>query len=260
MIIRQLGFLILCFAVFPAAGNPLAGQQGGREFYELRIYRTFDFEKQQAVERYLEQALVPALKRQSIDRVGVFNRMDDDNDHSVYMLIPFPNLALFTGLNDKLAKDTEYQAAAKAHFDRPTKNPVFDRIESRLLRAFRSIPRMELPQETREGGPRIFELRIYESHTEKHAALKVEMFDEGETQLMRDVKLGPVFFGETLIGADVPNLVYMLSASDLEAHKKHWQSFLNSEGWNRMKKLDRYKGAVSKIKNYFLKPTSFSDL
>ena len=103
----------------------------------------------------------------------------------------------------------------------PKKKPAYSRINSRLMQAFKSIPVIEMPAETTARKPRMYEIRTYESHTMEMTALKVEMFDKGETQLMRDVKLGPVFFGETLIGDNVPNLTYMLSAADMDAHLEH---------------------------------------
>jgi len=231
-----------------------------QQYFELRIYRTYDFEKQKAVEKYLENALMPALKKQGIENIGVFNRMDDPNDHSVFVLITYPKIEMFTEQTDMLAKDEEYQAAAKEYSDRPLKDPNFVRIESRFMKAFAGMPTLEPPKQFADGKPRIFELRLYQSHTERHAAKKVEMFNKGEIQIMRDADMGPVFFGQTLIGADAPNLIYMLSADDEESHKKHWQAFLKHEDWKRMSKMEEYKDTVSKIENWFLKPVKFSRL
>ena len=86
------------------------------------------------------------------------------------------------------------------------------------------------------------------------------MFDKGEIQIMRDVKLAPVFYGATLIGSRVPNLTYMLSAPDMPAHEKHWDAFRNHPEWTRMKGLARYKGTVSKITNGFVVPTDYSQI
>lgn len=251
------GFVCICLAMMAANSFAQDAETTGQEYYELRIYKTFDFEKQKQVETYLQNALLPALGRQEIDRVGVFTRTDDENDHSVFVLIPFKTMEQFTELNSHLAADQVYQDAAKSYFDRKLKDPAFSRIESRFMKAFAAMPVIETPV---TGDGRIFELRLYESHTEHHAALKVDMFNSGETQVMRDTELGPVFFGETLIGPDVPNLVYMLSASDEEAHKSHWKAFLAHPEWKKMSKMEKYKDTVSKIKNWFLKPTSFSQL
>jgi len=128
------------------------------------------------------------------------------------------------------------------------------------MKAFAGMPEIELPAMTAEGQPRIFEARLYESHTEHHAALKVDMFNQGEIQIMRDTEMAPVFYGETLIGPRVPNLFYMLSATDDAAHKKHWKAFLAHPEWKRMKGLEKYKDTVSKIDNWFLRPLGFSQI
>lgn len=231
-----------------------------QQYYELRIYKIFDYEKQVVAEGYLETALLPALGRLGIDPVGVFTNLDDQNDHSIYMLIPFDSAEAFATHNAKLNEDKTYQTGAAIYFDRPKKDPVFERIESRFMRAFSGMPKMELPELSKEKKERIFELRLYESHTEDHARRKVKMFDEGEIQIMRDVNLGPVFYGSTLIGPDVPNLIYMLSSTDKETHKQHFKDFLKHPEWARIKVLKEYKDTVSKIKNWFLKPTRFSQI
>ena len=237
-----------------------ATQETEQEYYEFRTYEIFDFEKQEQVQDYLENALVPALNRMGLDRIGVFSRIDDENDHSVYMLIPFAEADLFASLNQMLADDAKYQTAAQPHFARELKDPAFARIKSRFMKAFAGMPVIELPAGTAENQPRIFELRLYESHTEHHAALKVDMFNSGETQVMKDVEMAPVFYGETLIGPRVPNLIYMLSAPDRAAHDKHWKAFLAHPEWKRMKELEKYKDTVSKIDIWFLRPLPFSQI
>jgi hypothetical protein len=106
----------------------------------------------------------------------------------------------------------------------------------------------------------LFELRTYESHNADKARLKVEMFNEGEIDIMRDVKLAPLFYGETLIGSDVPNLTYMLTAPDMNAHDEHWAGFRTHPDWLVMKALDKYKDTVSKINRWYLAPTAYSQL
>ena len=140
------------------------------------------------------------------------------------------------------------------------REPPYTRIESWFMRAFASIPVIELPAETKAGKDRIFELRVYESHNEDSARRKVDMFDSGETQIMRDTKLAPVFFGQTLIGNNVPNLTYMLSAPDMKAHREHWKAFGGHPDWKRMRVMPKYKDTVSRIYNYFFKPMKCSQI
>ncbi len=248
-----IGLACLCPSIINAQDGKV------REFYEVRIYKIFDYEKQEAMEAHLRDAYLPALNRAGIDRVGVFRAMKE-NDHSVFMLIPFTSASQFTNLNDTLNADAEYAAAEAAFSDQPLKDPVFTAKESWFLKSFAGIPEMELQDYSRNKTPdRIYELRLYQSHTADHARRKIKMFNEaGELDLMRDLKMAPVFFGESLAGPQVPNLIYMLSAENEAAHKAHWKAFIDSPRWKEMSGLEEYKDTVSNIDKWNLKPTDFS--
>ena len=111
-----LTFLAISSLFFGVADHRCAAEEPPmQEYYELRIYRTPDAAKRQAVSDYVEQALLPALARQGIDRVGVFTRTDDDTDFALYMLIPYKTLGAFSELNGKLAADTAYAEAARKY-------------------------------------------------------------------------------------------------------------------------------------------------
>ena len=252
-------------AAAAAAGlsRPAKAQKAGKakqEYYEFREYRVKNAEKQKIVSNYLEKALLPALNRMGIDRVGVFNVKDKPKDLTIFVLIAYPSPQALADLNPKLAADGAYQKAAAELFALPKKDPAYVRIVSRFMKAFAGIPVLELPAQTKAKSPRMFELRVYESHNEDKALRKVEMFNSGEIQVMRDTKLGPVFFGEMLIGDNVPNLTYMLSAGDMESHKAHWKAFGGHPEWIRMKGLPKYKDTVSKITKSYLVPTAYSQV
>ncbi|MCB0730908.1 MAG: NIPSNAP family protein [Ignavibacteriae bacterium] len=231
-----------------------------QEYYEYRIYKVNDSKNKIKLENYLGKALIPALNRMNIDRIGVFTEIDKPNDFSIHLIIPYSSLELFSEMNTKLLEDKDYINAAEEHFDVPLEDPVFSRVQSNFFKAFAGMPIIELPQQSTENKPRIFELRKYESHTEQKAALKIDMFNSGEIQIMRDTELAPVFYGEALIGSDLPNLTYMLSASDLESHKVHWSNFSAHPEWQRMKKIPKYNDTVSNITKIFLKPTDYSQI
>ena len=50
---------------------------------------------------------------------------------------------------------------------------------------------------------------------------KVKMFNSGEIPLMQEVGLTPVVFGQTVVGSQMPNLIYMVSGENQDEHKKH---------------------------------------
>ena len=264
--INRRNFLTTSAALVAVAGTKnvvrAEGDESGKkqEYYEFRVYKTKDTNKKKMVESYLEKALIPALGRMNINRIGVFTNRDSLDDNSVYVLIPYSTLEIFAAVNPKLLKDKEYYLASKEHFAALKDDPVFTRINSRFFKAFKGMPVIEMPKQTAGNKSRMFELRIYESHTEEKAALKVNMFNSGEIQIMRDTEMAPVFFGEALIGDDVPNLTYMLSASDQEAHEAHWSKFGDHPEWKRMREMPKYKGTVSNITNFFLIPTTYSQI
>lgn len=264
--INRRNFLKASAALVVVAGARNAvGTEGDKfgkkqEYYEFRVYKTKDANKKKMLDSYLEKALIPALGRMIIDRIGVFTNMDKPDEYSIYVMIPYSTLEIFAAVNPKLLEDKEYMLAAKEHFATLQDDPVFTRIQSKFYKAFEGMPVIEMPRQTADNKPRIFELRIYESHTEEKAALKIDMFNSGEMQVMRDTELAPVFFGEALIGDDLPNLAYMLSASDREAHEAHWSKFGGHPDWQRMRKMPKYRDTVSNITNFFLIPTAYSQI
>ena len=235
-------------------------KQPAQEFYELRVYRCASAAKRQQTLEHLEGALLPALRRNGASRIGTFTVISDKPDHSIHVLIVYSSLDVLGNRNAALAADRKLQKAAAGFFAIPKNNPAYTRIETRLMKAFSGMPIVELPASSKTKAARMFELRIYESHNEDKAARKVAMFNDGEIDIMRDVKLGPVFFGETLVASDVPNLTYMLSADNNQAHQDHWKAFLAHPEWDRIKRLPKYKDTVSKITSVMLSPTRFSEI
>ena len=156
--------------------------------------------------------------------------------------------------------DPELQKSGTAYLQSPKDNPAFDRIESWLLLAFAGMPKLEQPTYSKERKSRMFELRTYQSHSEVKALKKVQMFNSGEIELMRNVGLGPIFFGQALIGPNLPHLTYMLSAENQEQHSAHWAAFGKSPIWKNLLADTQYADTVSKSSNRFLVPTSYSQI
>ena len=122
---------------------------------------------------------------------------------------------------------------------------------------------MEVPAQTKEKRPRLFELRTYESHSEKAHRLKVQMFEEmGEIEIFRRVGLQPVFFSHTVVGPRMPSLVYMLVHDNLAAREKNWAAFSADPEWKKVASTPGYSNAdiVSNITTVFLQPTAYSQI
>jgi hypothetical protein len=230
-----------------------------RQYYELRQYLLDTEEQRMGLDRFLQQAAIPALNRLGISPVGVFTP-EEDGFSPVRVLLPHPNLQSAASLVENLGKDREFLSAGSEFLDAPAENPAYARMESSLMMAFRGMPTLETPI---KSSDRIFQLRIYESPSVVTGQKKIEMFnDAGEIAIFRQTGLHPVFFGETIVGPQMPNLTYMLAFDSQQQRKDNWKRFVNSDQWQALKKLDEYadKRILSGITNIFLKPTSYSQI
>jgi hypothetical protein len=259
---KRRDFLRGALAVSALAGIPAAVAEPppAQEYYELRTYHLKSASNQRLLDPYLEKAAIPALNRLGSKTVGVFTDPEAKDEAPVYMLIPFSSLEAFATVSAKLKNDPDYLQAGAEYLQTPKSNPVFLRIESWLMLAFSGIPRIELPAYSREKKSRIFEIRTYESYSETKALKKVDMFNDGEIDVMREVGLGPIFFGQALIGPNLPHLTYMLSAEHRDAHKEHWSAFGKHPTWKKMSSDPQYADTVSKITNHILTPTYYSQI
>ena len=242
-------------------GGQMAAQAVTREFYELRIYEMPTGNRKAVLNDYLAKACIPSLNRLGIAPVGVFSVVSGANALLLYVLIPYPNMETFLAAPAKLAADAAYQEAAAAYLGTSIDSPAYTRYESTLLWAFRNVPRLRVPAETEGKKPRIFELRIYESHSETAALKKIEMFnDGGEVGLFDRIGLRPVFFGQTLIGRRQPNLVYMTVHQDMAAREKVWEVFRSSAEWKKLSADPAFANTVSATTVMFLRPADYSQI
>ena len=237
-----------------------AAASGPQEYYELRVYRAKAGANLDLLHAYLEKAALPALNRLGVKPIGVFTEPDANGEQAVFVLRPYPTLEVFTTVNARENANADFLKAGAEYLGAPKSAPAFDRFNSWLLLAFAGMPKVELPPYCRDKKSRIFEIRTYESHSEVKALKKVEMFNSGEIDVMHEVGLGPIFFGQALIGPNLPHLTYMLSAENQEAHKKHWDAFRAHPVWNKLKNDPQYADTVSNIVSRFLVPTAYSQI
>jgi len=233
-------------------------KKSGTGFYELRVYTLKNNIQQKLVEDYFQNAAIPALNRLGSNNIGVFTELKPEGQTKIFVLIPFYSINDFLKVENQLADDAAYQQQAAAYLNAPLNAPAYERIESSLLQAFTGMPELEVP----EQKPRIFELRRYESPTEYAGKKKIEMFNEGrEIGIFKRLGFKPVFYSETVIGGFRPNLFYMVTFDDMDAHDRLWKAFGSDPEWNRLKTMPQYPDAlVSRITPTFLVPEPFSQI
>lgn len=240
----------------------LSAQNTKRDYYELRIYHLESKSQEGQIDNYLQNALLPALHRNGIEKVGVFKPIatQPDAGKKIYVWIPYKSLKQYVGLQSKLDKDAAYLVAGKDYINAPHNNPPYKRIETAFLQAFSGMARF---MESKVEGPkkdRIYELRSYEAATERLYRQKVKMFNEGEIDIFFKLDFNPVFFAETLAGAQMPNLMYMTTFTNMESRDAHWKAFGTDPDWERMKVMEEYQNTVSKNDTRLLYPTEYSDI
>ena len=245
-------------AVLLASVGASAAHHEEQQYLEFRTYHLSSADEMPLVDVYFEKGLLPALKRQGIESVGVFADQTPEGAPNVYLLIPYDSIGQFSEMQGKLDADGEYQSAAAAYFSTPQKEPRYSRIDSELMLSFKAFPRAAVPALHKQGKPRLFELRSYESHSEKMGALKVEMFNSGEVPIFLDCGIQPVFMARVLAGPKMPNLTYMTVYSGEEQLEEGWAKFGKHPDWDKLKQVEKYKGTVSKIHKNLLVPRAYS--
>ena len=241
-----------CLAGLAPLGSLTANAYGAatnREYYELKRFLIDAGAKREKLLAFLKDAAVPMPRLAPVTSA---------TDPSIFVLLPHANLESVATANTKLLQDRLFLQAGADFLNAPKKDPAYQRIESTLMLAFEGLPKIKVMN---KKSTRIFELRVYESHNAIKAKKKIEMFNAGgEIAIFLRTGLTPVFFGETLIGAKIPNLTYMLVFDDMADHDRDWQSFRVDPAWDKLKKDPQYKDTVSHITKTFLRPVPGSQI
>lgn len=251
-------FLLLVF-LFASAAQVSAKD---REYYEIRVYHFTTKDQEATIDRYLQQAFLPAMHRQGIRTVGVFKAIANDTaaDKRIYVLIPYKSLQQYEKVFQATQRDNTLFTAGKEYVEAPYNTAPYSRVESILLLAFPDMPQMAKPNLTGPRSERIYELRSYESATEALHRNKVQMFNEGgEINIFNRLGFNAVFYGQVLAGCRMPNLMYMTTFENKAVRDEHWTAFSNDPAWKALSPQPQYQHNVSRNETVFLTPTEYSD-
>lgn len=245
-------------AISPVPQVETLAQMATRQYIELRRYHLLPGTKQRAFTAFVGEAAIPAMNRAGVRKVGAFTVVYGENAPSLLLVLAHDSLDTVVSLRDRLANDVEYGRAGAAILEAPMSDPAFVRVESSLLRAFEAMPTVEPAAGV--GTPRIYEMRTYESHSDRAALNKLKMFNAGEVPIFRRAGLTPVFFGERLVGEKMPSLTYMLTFTDMAAREKAWSAFSKDADWKTLSTDPQFRDNVSAISDIILQPTGYSQI
>ena len=243
-----------------SSAEQASAQSKTPSIYEIRtihLRNTLDNQRSRLTD-FLQHAAVPAFARAGIGPCAYFGSMIAEETPFVMTIATYPSLGAMEQQRAKLSADAEYKKALTAYNAQPGLN--YERIDNVLGRAFPSVPEMIVPTDVAGRPGRVFELRRYESNNATTLARKIKMFESGEIAIFQRLGMRPVFFAETIVGARMPNLTYMLSYDDLASREKLWKAFGADPEWQKLRSVPGNSDAeiVSNISNSLLQPLPFS--
>ena len=210
--------------------------------------------------QYLGNVFLPAAKRAGLGPAGFFSPVIGERSPFILSMVSYPSFASVDAIHTHFAEDKEFQKGWDEYNN--IGDPPYVRMESTLLRAFDGMPAIEVPPTEGRRAARIFELRTYESVNEKASQRKIKMFNDGEMGIFRRLGMTPVFFGQGMVGRNLPSLTYMLGFDDLASREKLWRAFGADPEWQKLRAQPGLSDAeiVSNITNQILRPLAFSPI
>lgn len=259
--IRFVMRFFLCCLLIACATTGYAADSG-REYYRISIF-TFSTENQERLlDRYFEQAYLPALHRAGISRVGVFKPLANDtaSQKHVYVIAAFQNQLMGEETDSVVAHDPIHLSIGKDFLDAAWNAPPYDRLQVQWLKAFALAPTLQKPALKGLQSDHIYEYRSYEGPTEAYYRNKVDMFNGGgEIALFERLTFHAVFYGEVIAGNRMPNLVYMTSFDNIASRDEHWKMFSDDPEWKKLVAMEKYQHNVSKADIILMKAAPYSD-
>jgi hypothetical protein len=137
----------------------------------------------------------------------------------------------------------------------------YEHYSSTLLRAAAYNPPLASAA-AESKTPRIFELRVYHSPTWRQLAALHERFAGPEIKIFQRVGVHPLLYSETLFGANLPNLTYLIPFNDLAAREKAWNAFGADPEWIRVRKesIDAHGQISAVIQIALFRATPYSPI
>ncbi len=211
------------------------------------------------VNRYLswiEKCALPLFQKHHFGPMGFFTIEVGAHIPSVVAIRSHPSLTEMEAAWARVAADGEWAAALS---ELEAGEPAFYREDYALLRATPFCPSIK-PGAPTEPAHKVFELRIYESPTERQLGYLHDRFANGEIDLFHKSGVHPILYADTVFGPNRPNMTYLIPFES-EAHReKAWAAFRENPAWQKLRDESIRRGGeiVRNVTNMILTPTSFS--
>lgn len=233
-----------------------------KDIYQIIVYHFKTADQLGITENYVKNTYLPALHSLGFKQVGVFTPVANDTaiDKRLYIMVTYSNIQQIETTASQLLENQLIKSDSSSYSNAAFNKLPYERMESIILTAFPDMTNMRVPSLTGNRADRVYELRSYESPTEKYYHQKVKMFNEGgEVTLFERLKFHAVFYASVLSGSHMPNLMYMTTFNNKAERDEHWKNFSSDPEWKRLSALPEYLNTVSKADIMFLRPTDYSD-
>lgn len=254
----------VCAAIAVSGVSAQDASSAARQWVSVKSYVCSTVEKRDTLLEVFDAALIPALNRQGVGKVGVFwtsgevNEGNTNFNTTVFVVAPFATAEAFMSSDQKLLADAQYMKDAAPIFTAPMASPLYDTCAGSLLYTFATCPQVT---QVTQSADRLLQLRIYNSYTIERNAKKISMFEQGgEIGVFRACGMPPVFFGQALAGDKLANLTYMLGFTNKAEKEAVWLRFRAHPDWLKLKADPQYKDTANKITNIVLRPSKGSQL
>jgi hypothetical protein len=129
----------------------------------------------------------------------------------------FESLEQLDSVHRRMAQNAEFLKKLDEAESGP--EPPFEHQTSTLLEATDYSPELVAPAAP-PASPRIFELRVYHSPTWRQLKALHERFAGPEMKIFHRSGVHPVLYASTIVGANMPNLTYLIPFESLAAREK----------------------------------------
>lgn len=236
--------------------------QAQKDFYQILVYHFNNLDQEQKIDDFLGSTFVPQMHIAGFKSIGVFAPLANDTsvDKKIYILLQLKSLKDVASWNKSQFTSSMMQEKSPDFWNVSYDKPAFTRMESIIVEAWDMASKMQLPQLKSPKEQHIYELRSYESPSEKYYRSKVHMFNEGgEIKLFARLGFNAVFYGDVISGSRMPNLMYMTCFENMEARNAHWKDFVESPEWKKLISMKEYDHNVNRADNILMRAKAYSD-
>ena len=241
------------------AGAAAQAQTSGRK---TRYYRLdyFSYKQGDQATRLTEflTAAVPVMSKH-VPTLGVFTGVLTPHAQTTLVLSGHASVEEMEAASRAINAEEAYRKAHTQFEANP--DGSYDTLQRVLLQACEFSPEI-VPLKEKPKSPRYFELRIYHSPTSRQLGLVHERFAGAEINIFHRSGVHPIFYADTLIGPEMPNLTYMIPFSTLAEREKAWDAFNADPEWVKVRAESVAKGGqVVNFNNLSLwRATAFSPI